>query len=83
MKRTSFYEGKALTGRPIGSVAQGKNDCGPDGKGGDEGAGALHGSEADPWTAGIAALMKKLTHLFFLKKRFGPAFFDGYWMGET
>lgn len=29
--------------------------CGPDGKGGDEGAGAAHGSEADPCTAGNAA----------------------------
>jgi hypothetical protein len=80
MKRASFYEGKPLTGRTIRPVGQGKNDCGPDGKGGDEGAGALHGSEADPWTAGNAALMKKLNHIFFLKKHLGPAFFDGYWI---
>ena len=65
MKPASFYEGKPLTGRPITPVAQGKIDCGPDGKGGDAGAGALHGSEADPWTAGDAALMKKQTPIFF------------------
>jgi hypothetical protein len=65
MKRASFYEGKPLTGRPIRPVALGKIGCGPDGKGGDEGAGALHGSEADPWTAGDAAQLN-----IFFEKRF-------------
>ena len=69
MKRASFYEGKPLTGRPITPVAQGKIDCGPDGKGGDAGAGALHGSEADPWTAGDAAQRN-----IFLKNGFRHAF---------